>query len=195
MKLLVASAFCLCAGIAGAQSIMNMGQINEMCGPKDGHREWVDHMECVLTVLPRSNNPDLLPANPYIGWYTSMAQKMIDDVKSKRISEGDAKEHVQQAYHEVLVRQQQAAADDIEQESVERRRLAALRAQEQAATNQQQAIYDEQNAEIDQARLDRYCAGAAKSVDDTCSVQTKNPKVGAGLCAAAKILYLQQGCR
>jgi hypothetical protein len=36
-----------------------------------------------------------------------MARKMIDDVKNKRISENDARENVQEAYHEALMHEQQ----------------------------------------------------------------------------------------
>lgn len=53
--------------IATAQEVMSMGSIREMCGPKWGHREFVDQMECILRVLPKSNNPDLVPDNRYIG--------------------------------------------------------------------------------------------------------------------------------
>jgi len=34
---------------------------------KWGHKELVDQTECVLRVMPQSNNPDLVPSDPYIG--------------------------------------------------------------------------------------------------------------------------------
>jgi hypothetical protein len=173
----------------------NMRTIQEMCGPTQGHREWVDQTECVLRVLPLSDNPDLIPSNPYIGWYTAMALKMIDDVKNNRTSEAEARANVQQAYHEVMVRQAQAAESDLEQESIERQRVAAVKAEIQATKNERQAVYDDRAAAIAQARADRFCANAARSVEDTCSISTRNPKVGIGLCVAARILYAQQGCR
>ena len=109
MKALVVLVLLLTAsGAFAEEDVLNMRQINEMCGPKYGHKDWVDQTECILVVLPRSNN---------------------------------------------------------------------------------------QNAEIEQARMDRYCSAAAKSVEDTCSIQTKNPKGAIGLCATTKVLYFQQGCR
>ena len=171
-----------------------MVQINEMCGPKWGHKDWADQTECRLTVMRNSDNPDLVPSNPYIGWYTAMARKMIDDVKAGRTSEGAAIENCEQAYHEVMLRQQQAVVDQLDRETAERHRFAAQTAFDQAAAEQRQAYYQEQDEAAYQARMDRFCFAASKSVDDTCSVQTKNPKVSIGLCVAAKILYAQQGC-
>jgi hypothetical protein len=65
-----------------------------------------------------------MPDNPYIGWYTQMALQMIDDVRNKRVTQADARENMQQAYHEVRVRQIQAAGDD--QESFERKRASVV---------------------------------------------------------------------
>jgi hypothetical protein len=104
---LVITALCLSSGFASAQDVMSMASIKEMCGPKWGHKELIDQTECVLRVMPQSNNPDLMPTNPYNGWYTQMAWKMIADMRNNKISEADAKENMQQAYHEVMVRQQQ----------------------------------------------------------------------------------------
>jgi hypothetical protein len=90
---LAITAQCLFAGFAAAQEVMNMASIKEMCGPKWGHKELIDQTECVLRVMPQSNNPDLMPTNPYIGWYTQMAWKMIADLRNNKISEADAREY------------------------------------------------------------------------------------------------------
>jgi len=71
--------------------------------------------------MPQSNNPDLVPSDPYIGWYTQMALKMVDDLRNSKISEADAQENMQQAYHEVMVRQQQAANEQSDQDAIERK--------------------------------------------------------------------------
>jgi hypothetical protein len=178
-----------------AEPPLNMSTIRNMCGPSQGHHDWPDQMECVLRVMPLSNNPDLMPSNPYIGWYTQMALNMIDDVKKNRISEFDARENVQQAYHEAMVRQSQAQEADNEAESLERRRVAAVNAQQQQSENNaQQEFYNDRRAARDQSQLDRFCANAAISVDDTCSINTRNRNVGIGLCVAARLLYANQGC-
>jgi hypothetical protein len=177
-----------CAGILGMRSIQ------DMCGPQSGHHDFVDQTECILRVLPLSNNPDLVPDNPYIGWYTQMALKMIDDVRNKRVSEAEARENMQQAYHEVYVRQIQAASDQNDQEAFERKRTAIAQEQDRAASDARQSAIDDRNASIEQARLNRFCASAAQSVEDTCSAPMKNPKVAAALCATARILYAKQGC-
>jgi hypothetical protein len=180
--------------IATAQEVMRMGAIQEMCGPKWGHHDFVDQTECVLRVLPQSNNPDLVPANLYIGWYTQMALKMIDDVRNKRVSEAEARENVQQAYHEVYVRQLQATSDQNDQEALERSRVRMAQKQVRADADARQGVADDRNAANEQARLDRFCAAAAQSVEDTCSVSTKNSRVALALCATARILYAKQGC-
>jgi hypothetical protein len=180
--------------ISIAQEVMSMGSIREMCGPKWGHREFVDQTECILRVLPQSNNPDLVPANPYIGWYTEMASKMIDDVRNKRVSEVEARENVQQAFHEVYVRQLQAASDLNDQEAIQRKQVKMAQDQARAEADARRDLIDNQNASLEQARLDRFCASAAQSVQDTCSITTKNPKVAAALCVTARILYAKQGC-
>jgi hypothetical protein len=192
---LVMVALCFSPRFSSAQEVMNMRSIQEMCGPKWGHKDLVDQTECVLRVVPQSNNPDLMPSDPYIGWYTRMALKMIDDLRDNKISESDAKENIQQAYHEVLIRQQQAANDQAEQETMERRRVRLARQQEQAEANARQSVIDDRNGAMAQARADQFCASAAQSVEETCAVQTKNPKVAIALCATARILYAQQGCR
>jgi hypothetical protein len=192
---LATTVLCLSSGFTSAQEVMNMRSIQEMCGPKWGIRTFVDQTECVMRVLPQSNNPVLVPTDPYIGWYTQMAWKMIDDVKNKRISEDDARDNVQQAYHEVLIRQAQAAKDQDNQEAMERKQDRLAQEQKRAEADARQSIVDDRNASIEQARLDRFCASAAQSVEDTCSVTTKNPKVAVALCATARILYAQQGCR
>jgi hypothetical protein len=122
----------LFSGFAIAQEVMNMRSIQEMCGPKWGHHDFVDQTECVLRVLPQSNNPDLVPANPYVGWYTQMALKMVDDVRNKRVSEFDARQNLQQAYHEVYERQAQAASEEDVQESIQRKQLRIAQYQERA---------------------------------------------------------------
>jgi hypothetical protein len=96
---------------AASQGVMSMTDVRDTCGPRFGHHGFIEQTECVLRVMARSDNPDLMPTDPYIGWYTQMASKMIDDVRNNRISETDARDNVQQAYHEVLLRQQQAAND------------------------------------------------------------------------------------
>jgi hypothetical protein len=184
----------LAPDFATAEDVLNMRSIQEMCGPKWGHHDFVDQTECVLLVLPQSNNPDLVPANPYIGWYTQMASKMIDDVRNKRVSEAEARENIQQAYHEVYTRQLQAARDTDDQEAIERKRVKIAQEQTRADADARQSVIDDRNASIDQARLDRFCASAAQSVEDTCSITTKNPKVAVALCATARILYAKQGC-
>jgi hypothetical protein len=181
-------------GFATAQEVMNMRSIQEMCGPKWGHHDFVDQTECILRVFPQSNNPDLIPANPYFGWYTQMASKMIDDVRNKRISEFDARQNLQQAYHEVYVRQAQAASDQDDQEVSERKHARMAQEQTRADADARQSVIDDRNASIEQARLDRFCASAAQSVEDTCSMETKNPRVAIALCATARILYAKQGC-
>jgi hypothetical protein len=191
----VVAVVCLSPGFSSAQEVMNMRSIQEMCGPKWGHKELVDQTECVLRVMPQSNNPDLMPSDSYISWYTQMALKMIDDLRNSKISEADAKENMQQAYHEVLVRQQQAANDQSDQEAIERKRIRLAQQQEQAEANARQSVIDDRNAAIAQTRADQFCASAARSVDETCAVQTTNPKVAIALCATARILYAQQGCR
>ena len=165
-----------------------------MCGPESGHRDFIDQTECVLRVLPMSNNPDLVPANPYIGWYTQMALKMIDDVRSKHVSEAEARENVQQALHEVYVRQAQAARDENDQETFERKQTRIAQEQARAEADARQSAIDDRNNSIDQARLDRFCASAAQSVEDTCSIATRNPKAAVALCVTARILYAKQGC-
>jgi hypothetical protein len=115
-----------------AEDVMNMRSIREMCGPQWGHHDFVDQTKCMLRVLPQSNNPDLVPTNPYIGGYTQMALKMIDDVRNKRISEFDARQNLQQAYHEVYVRQGQAASDQDDQESIEHKQFRIVQDQERA---------------------------------------------------------------
>jgi hypothetical protein len=180
-------------GLATA-GVLDMRSIQEMCGPQSGHHDFVDQTECLLRVLPLSNNPDLVPANPYIGWYTQMALKMIGDVRNKRLSEAVARENMQQAYHEVYVRQIQAASDQNDQESYERKRASIVQQDARADADARQNVIDDRNASIDQARLDRFCASAAQSVEDTCSTATKNPKVAVALCATARILYAKQGC-
>jgi hypothetical protein len=102
---------------------------------------------------------------------------------------------MQQAYHEVMVRQQQAASDQSDQEAIERRRNRLAQQQEQAEANARQSVIDDRNAAVAQARADQFCASAAQSVEETCAIQTKNPKVAVALCATARILYAQQGCR
>jgi len=184
----------LAPDFAAAEDVLNMRSIQEMCGPKWGHHDFVDQTECVLRVLPQSNNPDLVPANPYIGWYTQMASKMIDDVRNKRVSEAEARENIQQAYHEVYTRQLQAARDTDDQEAIERKRVRIAQEQTRADADARQSVIDDRNASIDQARLDRFCASAAQSVEDTCSMTTKNPKVAVALCVTARILYAKQGC-
>ena len=184
----------LFSGFAIAQEVMNMRSIQEMCGPKWGHHDFADQTECVLRVLPQSNNPDLVPANPYIGWYTQMALKMLDDVRNKRISEFDARQNLQQAYHEVYVRQAQAASDQDDQEASERKGARMAQEQTRADADARQSVIDDRNSSIEQARLDRFCASAAQSVEDTCSMTTKNPKVAVALCVTARILYAKQGC-
>jgi hypothetical protein len=181
-------------GVVTAEEVMNMRSIQEMCGPKWGHHDFVDQTECVLRVLPQSNNPDLVPANPYIGWYTQMALQMIDDLRNKRVSEAAAREHIQQAYHEVYLRQAQAASDQDDQESLQRKQVRMAQEQARADADARQSIVDDRNASLEQARLDRFCASAAQSVEDTCSVTTKNPKLAVALCATARILYARQGC-
>jgi hypothetical protein len=192
---LAITALCLFAVFASAQEVMNMASIKEMCGPKWGHKDLVDQTECVLRVMPRSNNPDLMLSDPYIGWYTQMALKMIADLRNNKISEADAKENMQQAYHEVMVRQQQAASDQSDQEAIERKRIRLAQQQEQAEANARQSMIDDRDAAIAQARADQFCASAARSVEETCAVQTTNPKVAVALCVTARILYAQQGCR
>jgi hypothetical protein len=68
-------------------------------------------------------------------------------------------------------------------------------AQEQtrADADARQSTIDDRNASIQQAKPDRFCASAAQSVEDTCSMETKNPKVAIALCATARILYAKQG--
>jgi hypothetical protein len=148
----------------------------------------------VLRVLPQSNNPDLVPANPYIGWYTQMALKMIDDIRNKRVSEAEARENMQQAYHEVYVRQIQAASEENDQDALERKRVRIAKEQARADADARQSTIDDRNSSIEQARLDRFCASAAQSVEDTCSMTTKNPKVAVALCVTARSLYAKQGC-
>jgi hypothetical protein len=191
----VMAALCVSPGFSSAQEVMNMRSIQEMCGPKWGHKELVDQTECVLRVMPQSNNPDLVPSDPYIGWYTQMALKMVDDLRNSKISEADAQENMQQAYHEVMVRQQQAANEQSDQDAIERRRIRLAQQQERAEANERQSVMDDRNAAIAQARADQFCASAAQSVQDTCAIQTTNPKVAIALCATARILYAQQGCR
>lgn len=195
------AAICILSGIAtsipsdpATAGVLNMRSIQEMCGPKEGYRDFVDQTECVLRVLPLSNNPDLVPDNPYIGWYTQMALKMIDDVRNKRVSEFDARQNLQQAYHEVYVRQMQAASDQNDQEAFERKQVSIVEQQARADAGARQSVIDDRNASIKQARLDRFCASAAQSVEDTCSMETKSPKVALVLCATARILYAKQGC-
>jgi hypothetical protein len=187
---LVMVALCFFPGFSSAQEVMNMRSIQEMCGPKWGHKELVDQAECVLRVVPQSNNPDLMPSDPYIGWYTQMALKMIDDLRNNKISEGDAKENIQQAYHEVLIRQQQAANDHAEQETMERRRVRLARQQEQAEANARQSVIDDRNAAIVQARADQFCASAAPSVEETCAVQTRNPQRWQSPCVRPREFYM-----
>ena len=179
---------------ATAEDVLNMGSIRDMCEPRWGHRDFVDQTECMLRVLPQSNNRDLVPANPYIGWYTQMALKMIDDVRNKRISEADARENMQQAYHEVYVRQIQAARDQDDQEALERKQAGIAQEQVRAEADARQSIIDDRNASIEQARFERFCASAAQSVEDTCAIQTNNPTAAIALCATARILYAKQGC-
>jgi hypothetical protein len=174
--------------------VLNMRSIQEMCGPHEGHHDFADQTECVLRVLPLSNNPDLTPENPYIGWYTQVAIKMIDDVRNKRVSEAAARENLEQAYHEVYVRQLQAASDQYSLGAIERKQDRIVQEQIRADADARQAAIDDRNAAIEQARLDRFCASAAQSVDDTCSMATKNPRVGVALCVTARILYAKQGC-
>jgi hypothetical protein len=193
LVLLLISGFLFC-GSATAEEVLNMRSIQEMCGPKWGHHDFVDQTECMLRVLPQSNNPDLVPANPYIGWYTQMALKMIDDVRNKRVSEFDARQNLQQAYHEVYVRQAQAASDQDDQEAAERKRARLAQEQTRADADARQSVIDDRNASIEQARLDRFCASVAQSVQDTCAMEIKNPKVAVGLCVTARILYAKQGC-
>jgi hypothetical protein len=181
------------AGSATA-GVLDMRSIQEMCGPQSGHHDFIDQTECLLRVLPLSNNPDLVPDNPYVGWYTQMALKMIDDVRNKRVSEFDARQNLQQAYHEVYVRQIQATSDQNDQESLERKRARIAQEQDRADAGARQDAIDDRNASIEQARLNRFCASAARSVEDTCSLETKNPKVAVALCATARILYAKQGC-
>ena len=175
-------------------SVLNMRSIQDMCGPHEGHHDFVDQTECMLRVLPLSNNPDLVPDNPYIGWYTQMALKMIDDVRNKRLSEAEARENMQQAYHEVYVRQIQAASDQNDQESFERKRASIAQEQVRAAADARQSDIDDRDASIEQTRMDRFCASAARSVEDTCGIQTKNAKAAVALCVTARILYAKQGC-
>jgi hypothetical protein len=101
---------------------------------------------------------------------------------------------MQQAYHEVYVRQLQAARDTEDQEATERRQASMAQQQARAEADARQNVIDDRNASIEQARLDRFCASAAQSVEDTCSMTTKNPKVAIALCATARILYAKQGC-
>jgi hypothetical protein len=192
--ILVAIASSIPADIAAAEDVLNMRSIQDMCGPKWGHRDFVDQTECMLRVLPQSNNPDLIPANPYIGWYTQMALKMIDDVRSKRVSEAEARENMQQAYHEVYLRQGQAATDQDAQEAFQRKQARIDQEQDRADADARQSVIDDRNASIEQARLDRFCASSSRSVEDTCSLETKNPKLAVALCATARILYAKQGC-
>jgi hypothetical protein len=189
-----AAILCFSADFATAEDVLNLRSIQDMCGPRWGHRDFVDQTECMLRVLPQSNNPDLIPANPYIGWYTQMALKMIDDVRNKRVSEAEARENMQQAYHEVYVRQIQAARDQDDQETLERKQASIGQERVRADADARQSVIDDRNASIEQARLDRFCASAARSVEDTCSMETKNPRVAVALCATARILYAKQGC-
>ena len=123
-----------------------------------------------------------------------MALKMIDDVRNKRISEFDARQNLQQALHEVYVRQAQAASDQGDQDALERKQARIAQEQDRADADARQSVIDDRNASIEQARLNRFCASAAQSVEDTCSMETKNPRVGLALCATARILYAKQGC-
>jgi hypothetical protein len=114
--------------------------------------------------MPLSNNADLMPSNPFIGWYTQMARKMIDDVKTKRISEADARDNIQQAYHEVMVRQAQDSRDQDEREAAARTRVRSAQAQEKATADAQQNAEDERAATIAQAKADQFCACAARAL-------------------------------
>src|ERR1700722_2704472 len=193
-EILTAAGMLVLSANCATASVLNMRSIQDMCGPQVGHHHFVDQTQCVLRELRLSNNPDLVPDNPYIGWYTQMALKMIDDVRNKRISEFDARQNLQQALHEVYVRQAQAASDQGDQDALERKQARIAQEQDRADADPRQSVIDDRNASIEQARLDRFCASAARSVEDTCSAETKNPKVAVALCTTARILYAKQGC-
>jgi hypothetical protein len=159
--------FCLSAGLATAEDVLNMRSIQDMCGPKDGHHDFVDQTECVLRVLPLSNNPDLVPENAYIGWYTQIALKMIDDVRNKRISEFDARQNLQQALHEVYVRQAQSASNQDDQESIERKELRIAQDQERADAQAREAAEMQAASDAEQDRDREKIRRALSSLSDS----------------------------
>ncbi|MGB6629686.1 MAG: hypothetical protein WBE52_00505 [Terriglobales bacterium] len=154
-------------GFATAQEVLTMRSIQEMCGPKWGIRNFIDQTECVMRVLPQSNNPDLVPTDPYIGWYTQMAWKMIDDVRNKRISEDDARDNVQQAYHEVLIRQSQAARDQDDQKAMARKQVRLIQDQERAEAQSRDAAETQAASDAEQDRDREKIRRALSSLSDS----------------------------
>jgi hypothetical protein len=137
-----------------------MADIQEMCSSKNGHHGFINQTRCIQLVMTRSNNPDLLPSNPYIGLYNLQAEKLIEDVYRQRISEANANIELQKAYLDVLARQSAANESAARMRAIgqqqeqarqsEQQRLAAdVRAQEEA----KQKLLSQQAAE--QANLEQ----------------------------------------
>jgi len=75
-----------------------MTDLREACSSRWGWHGFIAQTECIKRAMGKSNNPEFLPTNPYIELYTMEADKLVDDVRNKRISEAGAGLELQRVY-------------------------------------------------------------------------------------------------
>lgn len=136
-----------------------LDDVRESCSARWGWHGLVDQTQCMKRVMARSNNP----TDPYINLYILEADKLIDDVRHKRISETDAGVELQKAYLDMLARESAAnesaarVAALQQQQEAERTHMAAeARAREQAAAEAAQRAQDQEaQRAVQQAALEQ----------------------------------------